>query len=86
MLKQWDATPAPAKPVTKLAVAKPESVSRPTRSASARNRSTRPRIDPAEARCRAARSRRETKLQAVGLKRTFDLLRKLDDAVHMACR
>lgn len=37
-------------------------------------------------RCDTAKSRREAKLKAVGLKRTFDLLRKLDDAVNDACK
>jgi hypothetical protein len=37
-------------------------------------------------RCDAAKARRETKLKSVGLKRTFDLLRKLDDAVNEACK
>jgi hypothetical protein len=37
-------------------------------------------------RCDAAKARREAKLKAVGLKRTFDLLRKLDDAVNEACK
>lgn len=37
-------------------------------------------------RCDAAKARREAKLKSVGLKRTFDLLRKLDDAVNEACK
>ena len=37
-------------------------------------------------RCQAARDRRERTLARVGLKRTFDLLRKLDDEVWAACR
>ncbi|GGK05809.1 hypothetical protein [Luteimonas terricola] len=37
-------------------------------------------------RCQAARDRREQTLRRVGLKRTFDLLRKLDDEVWAACR
>lgn len=43
-------------------------------------------IDAADKRCNAAKARRETKLISVGLKRTFDLLRKLDDAVYRACK
>lgn len=39
----------------------------------------------ADKRCAAAKERRRTKLESVGLKRTFDLLRKLDDAVQSAC-
>lgn len=37
-------------------------------------------------RCKAARDRREQTLRRVGLKRNFDLLRKLDDQVWDACR
>lgn len=37
-------------------------------------------------RCDAAKARREAKLKSVGLKRTFDLLRKLDELVHEACK
>lgn len=36
--------------------------------------------------CEKARERRERTLQRVGLKRTFDLLRKLDEEVWDACR
>lgn len=37
-------------------------------------------------RCRAAKAERERILAAVGLKRTFDLLRRLDDDVYEACK
>ena len=50
----------------------PRSQARPTRAAPDR--------------CQAARDRRERTLARVGLKRTFDLLRKLDDEVWAACR
>jgi hypothetical protein len=43
-------------------------------------------ISAADNRCRTAKARREAKLASVGLKRTFDLLRKLDDAVYEACK
>ena len=43
-------------------------------------------INTAATRCDAANARREAQLISVGLKRTFDLLRKLDDAVHEACK
>lgn len=36
-------------------------------------------------RCQAAHDRREQTLRRAGLKRTFDLLRKLDDEVWAAC-
>lgn len=45
-----------------------------------------PRVGRAPDRCQAARDRRERTLRRVGLKRTFDLLRKLDDDVWAACR
>jgi len=44
------------------------------------------RRKPAADRCQVARDRREQTLRRVGLKRTFDLLRKLDDEVWAACR
>lgn len=44
------------------------------------------RNGPTVSRCDAAKARREAKWKAVGLKRTFDLLRKLDDAVNEACK
>lgn len=44
------------------------------------------RSRPAVDRCEAARARRERTLQRVGLQRTFDLLRRLDDEVWAACR
>ena len=36
--------------------------------------------------CQAAKASRARTLERVGLKRTFDLLSKLDNAVHSACR
>lgn len=36
--------------------------------------------------CQSARAKRDTTLQRVGLKRNFDLLRKLDDEIWSACR
>jgi hypothetical protein len=36
--------------------------------------------------CRDARAKRERTLERVGLTRTYDLLRALDDAVWVACR
>lgn len=40
----------------------------------------------ARVRCTTARAQREATLKAVGLRRTFDLLRQLDDAVARACK
>ena len=36
--------------------------------------------------CQAAKATRDRTLERVGLKRTFDLLRRLDEAVHRACK
>lgn len=45
-------------------------------------RAVRPPPDP----CTIAKTRRERVLAKVGLKRTFDLLRQLDDEVYEACK
>jgi hypothetical protein len=42
--------------------------------------------DQGQAACRSAEANRDRTLQRVGLKRTFDLLRKLDEQVAQACR
>ena len=42
--------------------------------------------DPKVGRCRSARAHREAVLQAVGLKRTYDLLSQLDREVWEACK
>lgn len=42
--------------------------------------------DTGSTRCDAAKARRERTLDIAGLKRTFDLLRKLDEQVREACR
>ena len=90
LLKQWQADPEPptgdprhgrAKPGRDDAGAKPRA-----RRRSESRAGTRSQISAAGNRCEAAKARREAKLISVGLKRTFDLLRKLDDAVHEACR
>ena len=84
MIRHWDAVPYAPPPEVKLAAVRATHKPKAVRSRSTRNASPRP--DPADARCNAARARRDAKLKAVGLKRTFDLLRRLDDAVHDACR
>ena len=86
-VKQWDATPepitAPAPATRAVASPKPARTTRPRRAAS---NGARTKADPADTRCTKAKARREYKLKAVGLKRTFDLLRKLDETVYEACR
>lgn len=56
---------------------------------SARYRSPQPAArasDDRSSRCEAAKARRTTTLERVGLRRTHDLLRQLDDAVYRACK
>ena len=48
--------------------------------------SYRPRRAPGPSPCEAARAQREATLERVGLRRNFDLLRRLDDMVWKACR
>ncbi len=88
ILRQWDATPEPVLTGTQVAQTAKARATPARKSSSRRSTSshTRSRPDPAESRCQAAKSKREAKLRVVGLKRTFDLLRKLDDAVYEACR
>ena len=84
MIRQWKATPHAPPPGVRLAAT--PATPRPKAVRRFSTRTARPRPDPADARCNAARAGREAKLKAVGLKRTFDLLRRLDDAVHDACK
>lgn len=88
----YDASPELV-PVAAEVRATPGSESRPGRANVSRavagrsgRTSTRSRSRATIDRCEAARARRERTLQRVGLKRTFDLLRKLDDEVWAACR
>lgn len=88
---RYDAVPEPM-PAAASAKAARQAASRPGREAVARTVARRgtgratARSRPGADRCAAARARRERTLQRVGLKRTFDLLRKLDDEVWAACR
>lgn len=91
LVASYDAVPE-AVPASAPAVEAPASRASPVPSATravarAGNRGSyrsRPRsaADP----CRSARERRERTLQKAGLKRNFDLLRRLDDEVWAACR
>ena len=95
--KQWDATPDPeptAEEVAEHAAKRKQDAAESaqlrraagthrTRSTGSSNRTS---ASAADARCNAAKDRRARKLEALGLKRTFDLLRKLDDAVQSACK
>ena len=92
LVKRWEAAPELEPPAVELRPhqAKPR---RHEADSKARNRTrsgsragTVSSIVAAGNRCKAAKARREAKLISMGLKRTFDLLRKLDDAVHEACR
>lgn len=96
LVKQWDATPEPSTAElghnqekrrqyeAKSAQTGRAAGERRTRSGSRAGRKS--SINAADKRCNAAKARREAKLASVGLKRTFDLLRKLDDTVHEACK
>ena len=86
LVKRWEAAPEPEPPAIESSPRqpqrkRPERDSRPPRLGGSRTGTV-----SADNRCRAAKARREAKLVSVGLKRTFDLLRKLDDAVHEACK
>jgi len=87
LVKQWEAAPEPEPSAVALDPRQPKgrrpvANSGPSRSG-VRTISS---ISAADRRCKAAKARREARLISVGLKRTFDLLRKLDDAVHEACK
>ena len=98
LVKQWDAVPDPVPATAEPGSPEAEHRRRKAKSAQAlpaanegRARSAgrsakRTPVNAADKRCGAAKARREAKLVSVGLKRTFDLLRKLDDAVHEACK
>lgn len=89
-VKQWDATPEERRPKaaedSRKSAPAPAPRNKPRSRPATVGRKGRVSLDAAEVRCKTAKSKRESKLKAVGLNRTFDLLRKLDDAVHQACR
>ncbi|RYG14508.1 MAG: hypothetical protein EON92_01855 [Burkholderiales bacterium] len=86
-VKQWDATPEPfATPAPATRPVTGPAPTRTIRSRRAAGNGARTKVDPADARCAKAKARRESRLKAVGLKRNFDLLRQLDEAVYEACR
>lgn len=96
--KQWDATPDPeptAEEVSQREARRKQDAAESAqlrraagtnRTRSTGRRSGRTAVSAADARCNAAKDARARKLEAVGLRRTFDLLRKLDDAVNSACK
>jgi len=98
LVKQWDAVPEPEPSAVELGHHQAKRRQEKTKSAqfgrAANERRThsgsragkKSPINAADKRCNAAKARREAKLISVGLKRTFDLLRKLDDAVYEACK
>lgn len=86
-VKQWDATPDPvATPAPATLTVASSKAKRTAQRRRATGNGARSKTDPADARCAKAKARRESKLKAVGLKRNFDLLRKLDESVYEACR
>lgn len=98
LVKQWTAAPDPGPAATPSGHRQEKREQDEAKSSQAgrgeRGRRTRAGSRPAKSssiadadkRCAAAKSRREARLISAGLKRTFDLLRKLDDAVHEACK
>ena len=87
---RYDAVPEPV-PTVAVAPADRPATAAPSRAHGSVGGARRARGGAARARtkpdaCQAARARRDRTLQRVGLKRTFDLLRKLDDEVWAACR
>lgn len=96
--RQWDATPEPEPTADQIRQHQLESqrnrteFKQPSRTAgtdrtrSASHQRSAGRRKSSLSGCDAARARRDAKLKSVGLKRTFDLLRKLDDAVNEACK
>ena len=94
LVKQWDAVPESEPTTAELSPSQAERRRREAKSAQAGRAASELRaragkrspIHAGDKRCNAAKARREAKLASVGLKRTFDLLRKLDDAVHAACK
>jgi len=91
LVKQWEAAPEPELPAAELSKRpskgrQPEANSAGERTQSRRHGRTASSINANGNRCKAAKARREAKFIAVGLKRSIDLLRKLDEAVHEACK
>lgn len=96
--RTWEAMPDPVPdgsgPASVMApVSKPRSAAAYPRSSASRwkGRGTIGAAIPVEnggnsRSCEAAKASRTQTLERVGLKRTFELLRKLDDAVHRACK
>lgn len=86
--RQWDVVPDPVPapvPASGKQSRRDASPPHPPVRLRAKGRGNRSSTSPADRRCDAAKARREAKLQAVGLKRTYDLLRDLDAAVRAAC-
>lgn len=90
LVRQWDATPerepTARDPDDRVDSARPRRVAGTHRARSTSNQRNTETRKPSLSRCDAAKARRETKLKAVGLKRTYDLLSKLDDVVNEACK
>lgn len=91
-VKAWDATPEPVAPYRPPAQpAAQRSQSRRTSTVSGRGRGPSGSSISVEnagnaKACQAAKAKRDATLQKVGLKRTYDLLQRLDEAVRNACK
>lgn len=81
----YDATPEPRARAPRASSQVRGTTTRTPRRRAAAARGGRARASSQD-RCRAARAQRDATLDRVGLERTFDLLRKLDEDVREACR
>ena len=79
--------PEPVAPETAAKIRAPISTSKPsrTRSTGYASRTPRGKRKRGSDVCRAAKNTRQTQLERLGLKRTFDDLSRIDAAVRVAC-
>lgn len=81
---RWDAPPDPPSPVRPHASGAERRTPGSPASRTARAHIARDQAWPSA--CEAAKTNRDRTLERVGLKRTFDLLSRLDEQVRNACR
>ena len=93
LVKQWEPSPEPEPDPRAVESSRRRATGRQLGASSLRERrhsgshgKAASSINGDENRCEAAKARRHAKLSALGLKRSFDLLRKLDEAVREACK
>lgn len=83
---RYDAVPEPASAPAATPSSPAAGAERPRARTPARRQAAPSRARRGPDPCAKAREARERTLRRVGLKRTFDLLRRLDDEVWAACR